>query len=160
MLLAHANVALLKAPLDAPESRGFAAGLEPMERLATASPGFVWRLEGAGGHLTVDAVWKDRLVLLNVSLWEDYPALHDFVYRSAHVGYLRNARRWFAPLTGTTTVLWWVEDEERPSADSALARLSLLNRYGPSPRAFSLRRQFDSAGVPVRRGRGRRDAAA
>jgi hypothetical protein len=146
MALAQANVSKLRAPLHAPESRGFVTALEPIHRLAEASPGFVWRLESEHGHATVESVWNDALVLVNVSVWEDYASLHDFVYRSAHAGYLKNARRWFAPVMGEKTVLWWVAAGERPTLESALARLRLLNRYGPTPRAFSPRRQFDASG--------------
>ena len=149
--LAHANIARLRAPLDVPEVGDFVAGLDPVNRLAETSPGFVWRLPSEAGHLGVDAVWADERVLANVSVWEDYASLHDFVYRSAHARFLRNARRWFEPLPGATTVLWWIAAGERPSLDDALARLRLLNRYGPTPRAFSPRRQFDADGRPVRR---------
>ena len=49
--LAPLNVARMRAGLDEPAMRGFAAALDPVYRLAEASPGFVWRLRSPEGHL-------------------------------------------------------------------------------------------------------------
>jgi hypothetical protein len=45
----------------------------------------------------------------------------------------------------------------RPTAEEALRLLTVLRRYGPSPRAFPLRRRFDPDGRPVQPGRPDRD---
>jgi Domain of unknown function (DUF3291) len=42
--LAQVNVSRMLAPLDDPMMREFVAAIEPVERLAAASPGFVWRI--------------------------------------------------------------------------------------------------------------------
>ena len=39
------NVALPREPLDSPALAEFVANLEPVNALADAAPGFVWRLE-------------------------------------------------------------------------------------------------------------------
>lgn len=70
------------------------------------------------------------------------------LYRSGHGDYTRRRRRWFEPMAGPTTVLWWVEVGGLPSLDEAAARLDHLRRHGPSPRAFSLLSQFDVDGRP------------
>ena len=66
---------------------------------------------------------------------------------------LRRAR-WFGATRQPSTALWWVPAGVRPDVDQALARLGHLRTYGPSPRAFSLLRQFTSDGSPVQRRRG------
>ena len=50
--LAQINIARMKAPLDAPQMQAFVAGLEPINALADAAPGFVWRLQTEGGDAT------------------------------------------------------------------------------------------------------------
>src|SRR6185503_11091105 len=52
MHLAQLNVARLLAPLDAPETAEFVAALAPVNALADAAAGFVWRLQADGGDAT------------------------------------------------------------------------------------------------------------
>ena len=40
--LVHFNIAIAKQPLDHPEMEGFTRQLDAVNRLAAASPGFVW----------------------------------------------------------------------------------------------------------------------
>ena len=103
MLLAQVNVARMRGPIDAPVMREFADGFDPVNKLADAAPGFVWRLQ-TGGHapLVEDG---DGLWVVNVSLWRDYEALHDFVYRSPHAAFLRRRSRWFEPAAPPTTAV-------------------------------------------------------
>ena len=50
--IAQVNIALLRAPLDAPELEGFVSMLAPINALADSSPGFVWRLQSEAGDAT------------------------------------------------------------------------------------------------------------
>ena len=145
--LAEFNVSRLRAPIDDPSNRGFVDGFLRISRLAERSPGFVWRLESPGGHPAV--VEADERTIGTVSVWESYEHLHAFVYRSPHGRYTARRDQWFERLPGPTTVLWWIPVGERPSLEEAKARLQLLIREGPTPRAFSLTRQFDPGGRPV-----------
>jgi len=92
------------------------------------------------------------LLVVNVSVWTDYASLHAFVYRSTHGQLLLRRKRWFRPTPQPSTALWWVEPDAHPTVDEALARLALLRANGPTPQAFSLLRQFDAEGRPLRRG--------
>src|SRR5262245_61478843 len=49
-LLAQANVARPRGPLDSPVMREFVVALDPVNRLAEHSPGFVWRLRSSESH--------------------------------------------------------------------------------------------------------------
>lgn len=152
MHLAQVNVALLRAPLRSEEMREFIGGLRRINHLAEHSPGFVWRLQTHDQH-GVSVIMQDgRLVFVNVSVWTHYEALHKFVYRSAHGGFVRRRREWFDPTPQPSTALWWVQDGEHPTLDDALRRLRHLRERGPSPRAFSLLRRFDTDGAAVRKG--------
>src|SRR4051812_24996970 len=139
--LAQVNVARPRADLSSAVMAEFLAALEPINRLADASPGFVWRLRSAEAHGATFLPEGDRSWFVNLSVWTSYRQLHQFVYRSGHGAYLRRRSRWFLPSPQPTTALWWINGETRPTVEQALARLRHLQRYGPSPQAFSVRRR-------------------
>lgn len=147
MRLAQVNVALARAPLDDPVMSGFVKAVDDVNWLAEKSPGFVWRLLPQHGHVTFGTLDGDE-VIVTVSVWRDYAALQKYVYRSAHGLFMGKRGRWFVPLGGFTTAMWWIDADHRPTADEALDRLRHLRLHGPSAHAFSLRRQFDPEGAP------------
>jgi Domain of unknown function (DUF3291) len=151
VLLAQVNVARMRAAPDSPVMVGFMAAVDPVYRMAEASPGFVWRLAGASGHMPTCHDDTEGWLVVNVSVWVSYEMLHRFVYRSRHGGLVRRRADWFLPTRQPSTALWWLPDDHRPTLDEARARLALLRREGPSPRAFSLRRRFDPDGSASRR---------
>ena len=155
--LAQANAFRPRAPWGDPVMREFVLALDPVNVLAEASPGFVWRLHPGEGHGAVVVENGAAPVLVNVSVWADYPALHEFAYRSEHAQYLRRRSRWFEPVTQPAAVLWWVPDGDRPTAAQAITRLRYLQRYGPSARAFGMRVRFEPDGRPSPRRQGPRD---
>jgi Domain of unknown function (DUF3291) len=149
--LAQVNVARLRAPLDDPSMREFAAGIAPIHRLAWTSPGFVWQLRTDGAHGVCVQPADGGPVFVNLTVWRDYEALHAFTYRGPHAGYLKRKTRWFVATPQPSTALWWLPAGRIPTVDDALARLRHLRTHGPTPRAFSLRRRFHPDGRPVRR---------
>ena len=75
--LAQLNIAQLKFAIDAPELADFGARYDEVNALADDSPGFVWRLQIEDGDATaIDYFGPDYLV--NMSVWTDVEALHDF----------------------------------------------------------------------------------
>ena len=76
--LAEVNVARLLAPLDDPSMRDFLAAVGPVERLAAASSGFVWRLADEGGHGVCVQPDDGGPVFVNLTLWRDYDTLRMF----------------------------------------------------------------------------------
>ena len=121
--------------------------------MAEESDGFVWRYADGHGHtVTVRADGADTMVV-NLSVWTSYEALHAFTYRSAHGGLIRQRDNWFVPTPQPSTALWWVSTGTRPTLDEALRRLTVLRRYGPSPRAFSVRRRYQPDGTLLRTSR-------
>jgi Domain of unknown function (DUF3291) len=145
-LLVQVNVARMRAPLDDPVMAGFVAGLAAVHRLAEGSPGFGWRLGTGHCVLTDDA----GPAVVNVSAWVCYADLHAFVYRSAHGRYVRRRAEWFLPTEQPSTALWWCRPDGLPDLAGAVRRLQYLRRYGPTPRAFSLRMRFGADGRPER----------
>ena len=142
MELAQCNVALARAPLDDPVMAGFVKAIDDVNWLADKSPGFLWRMPPQHGHVTFGHLEGDE-VIVTLSVWMDSEALQRYLYRTAHGLFMGQRRRWFVPIGGLTTAMWWVPDGERPALDEGLARLEHLRLKGPTPHAFSLRRQFD-----------------
>ena len=145
--LAQVNIGRMRAPLDSPELAGFVAALEPVNALADAAPGFVWRLQTEDGNATgVRAFEWDAAgsagVLVNMSVWESVEALAAFVYAGPHLAVLRRRREWFELMRESQTALWWVPAGVRPGTADAEDRLRRLRAHGPTPAAFTLRQHF------------------
>ena len=148
--VAQFNIGRMKAPPEDPLIADFMAALDPVNALADAAPGFVWRLQTEDGNATAIRPYEDDRMLVNLSVWESAEALADFVYRSDHVRFLRRRREWFEPPVAAIVVLWWIPAGTTPTAAVAVERLEHLRRHGPTARAFTFRQRFEPDGRPVR----------
>ena len=147
--LAQVNIGRLRAPVDHPMIKDFFDNLDPINALAEASPGFVWRLKGEGNNASDLQPFEDPLMAINMSVWTDIPSLGAFVYRSGHIAFMRRRREWFEHMD-LFMVLWWVPAGHRPTIEEAKAKLALLEAHGPTPNAFSFKVPFpapDAVGV-------------
>jgi hypothetical protein len=140
--LAQVNIGRLRAPLDDPIMEGFRSQLDPINALADRSPGFVWRLQTEDGNATSIRPFDDERMAINMSVWESLAALQHFVYKSAHVGPLRDRKEWFEPIEGPILALWWIPAGHIPTVVEAKGRLRLLEQRGPSVDAFTFRTPF------------------
>jgi hypothetical protein len=151
--LAQVNIGRLVAPEGDARVAGFFADLDRINALAERSDGFVWRLkEEAGGNATGIPISPDPLLIVNLTVWRDAEALFAFTYRSAHTPVMAQRRQWFERPSGAYMALWWMEAGRTPSVEEALSKLWLLDRYGPSPQAFTFKARFPApgkAGPPV-----------
>jgi Domain of unknown function (DUF3291) len=150
--LAQVNIARMRAPLDSPVLAGFVAELEPVNALADAAPGFVWRLQTEDGNATsVRAFEWDEAgsagVLVNMSVWESVEALAAYVYAGPHLAVLRRRREWFEQMRESYSALWWVPAGVRPATADAEDRIRLLRAHGPTPAAFTLNKHFPPPGA-------------
>src|SRR2546429_3938611 len=93
--LAQINIARLIAPIDDPRIAEFVNQLDPINRLAEESPGFVWRLQSESGNATDIAYNDDPFIIVNMSVWESIETLPDFAYKSDHARVLRDRAKWF-----------------------------------------------------------------
>lgn len=145
--LAQINVGTLARPQGDPQVADFFANLDRINALAEGSDGFVWRFVGDGNDATDVRPAPDSEFIVNMSVWRDADALFAFVYRSAHTPMMARRREFFQRPAGVYQALWWVEAGHRPTVDEGLARLWLLDRYGPSAHAFSFKQQYPSPGL-------------
>jgi hypothetical protein len=140
--LAQVNIARMKAPLEDPLMSGFVARLDDINALADSSPGFVWRLQTDEGNATYLRPYDDERILFNLSVWESIEDLEAYVFRSAHVGVMRNRNAWFEKFDRPYVALWWVPAGHLPSVDEAKKRLAHLEANGPNPYAFTFQVRF------------------
>jgi hypothetical protein len=141
--LAQINVGRLRAPIEDPMIRDFAEALDPINALADGAPGFVWRFQTDAGNATdFHPVVDDELFIINMSVWESIEALGDFVFRSDHTGFMRRRREWFEKFERAYTALWWVPAGHIPTVEEAFERLDIIERDGPTERAFTFRRAY------------------
>jgi Domain of unknown function (DUF3291) len=147
--LAQVNVAMPRAPLDAPLLADFVAALDPVNARADRAPGFRWRLQDEGGNATSIAVSLDPRMIVNMSVWADLEALRGWVYADrGHLAVMRRRREWFEKLE-MFVALWWVPDGHRPTVAEAEQRLEHLRANGPTPWAFTFRQPFAPGGLEL-----------
>ena len=106
--LAQVNIARPLAPIGSAPMQEFVDNLDPVNAVADASPGCVWRLQTPEGNATSLHVFGDAHLPINMSVWETVEARRDFVQRgdahrtvrasricasTAHIGRLHVPRR-------------------------------------------------------------------
>jgi uncharacterized protein DUF3291 len=147
--LAQLNIGIIRGPMDSPVMTEFAANLERINAFADAAPGFVWRLQTEAGDATAIRPFENENQLLNMSVWRDLESLRQFVYRSAHVEFLRRRREWFELMREAYLVLWWVPRGHRPDIAEATRKLEALRSAGPHPEAFTFRQTYPPPDAPA-----------
>ncbi|NKI31784.1 DUF3291 domain-containing protein [Croceivirga thetidis] len=149
--LAQANIARFKASLDDPIMKEFVDFIEPVNKLAEDSPGFLWRLKDEQGRSAsyIESPFQDEMMAVNVSLWEDVESFKGFVYSTVHSYFLRNKKKWFDMGGPSQFVMWWLQEGEVPTLEMAKERLQLLEEKGPTPEAFTFREFYDSSGNKI-----------
>ncbi|HKR69113.1 MAG TPA: DUF3291 domain-containing protein [Streptosporangiaceae bacterium] len=158
-VLAQVNIGRLRAPIDSPTLAEFLAALDPVNAVADAAPGFVWRLQTEDGNATaIQAFEWDTAgsagVIINMSVWESVETLAAFVYSIDHRTVLRRRREWFEPMREAYTALWWIPRGTIPTVGEAEDKVRYLREHGPTRAAFTLKVHFpppgDAAELPVR----------
>jgi Domain of unknown function (DUF3291) len=147
--LAQLNIALPVEPVTSARLAEFMALLEPVNALADAAPGFVWRLQTEDGDATAVRAFGDDELIVNLSVWESLDALAGFVFGGFHAEVMRRRREWFAHLREPYTVAWWVPAGTPPTIADAEDRLTSLRAHGPTAYAFTLQRAFPPPGSPA-----------
>jgi hypothetical protein len=145
--LAQINIGRIRAPMDDPVMAEFKAALAEVNALAEAAPGFVWRLKDNSGDATSIRAFPDPMLLVNMSVWTDVPALQDYVYRSMHGQFFARRQNWFEAFTGAHLALWWIPVGHTPTLQEARDRLTLMERIGVTRDAFTFRQTFHAPGA-------------
>lgn len=149
--LAQINIARLIAPIDDPRIAGFVAQLDPVNALAEAARGFVWRLKSAAGNATDIAYNDDPFIIVNMSVWDSIEALRDYVYTSNHMNVFRDRANWFEKMDKPHYCLWWIPAGHVPTIAEGRERLEHYRSHGATPYSFWFSQRFPApADEPVR----------
>ena len=151
MHLAQINVARMQQPLDTEHMKEFRDFLDPMNKLAEESPGFVWRLvaDPDQDSIHTDRPDYDDMFILNMSVWEDFPSLKNFVYHTVHSYFVRSRKRWFERMDRPHAALWWVPPGHAPTEAEGLEKLEYLLANGPDATVFDWKKIYDANGNPT-----------
>ena len=149
--LAQVNIGRARAETTDPIMAGFMARLADINALAERTPGFVWRLQTEDGDATAVRPYDDLRIMINLSVWSDFDALREYVYRSPHAEVMKRRREWFEPFERVYVALWWVPAGHIPTTAEAKARLDHLDRHGPTPFAFTFKDAFGPDGLRIPR---------
>ena len=140
--LAQVNIGKILAPMDNPVMEGFKSNLDPINKLAENSPGFIWRLKDETNNATSIKIFEDDFMLINMSVWESIDALYQFVYQSHHVQYVKRRKEWFEKMPEMFMALWYVPAGHEPTPLEAMERLNYLRKHGDTPFSFGFRNKF------------------
>ncbi|MEO0575044.1 MAG: DUF3291 domain-containing protein [Pseudomonadota bacterium] len=134
--IAHVNIATLRHAKGDARVQPFFDAVPKINALAERSPGFVWRLTDEAEEAKASALFGEANLAIAISVWENVDALREFVYASAHGGFLRQRGDWFVPRSAANKALWWVEPGTQPTVLEAKHRLDWLNKNGAGDIAF------------------------
>jgi hypothetical protein len=141
--LAQINIAKLIAPITDPLISDFVGQLDMINALAEQSEGFVWRLKDDSNNATNINPFNDRLIIVNISVWESIEDLKNFVYKSHHIKVFADRTKWFEKMQEAHLALWWIEEGKFPSAEEAKEKLLHLRKYGDSVNVFSFKNSIE-----------------
>jgi hypothetical protein len=141
--LAQINVGRLIAPLNDPRIAGFVTELAPVNAMADAAPGFVWRLQSESGNAT-DILYNDEdpTMMLNMSVWESVEALRNFTYSARHLEVFRHRAKWFEEPDKPHYCLWWIPAGHIPTVAEGRERLEHYQEHGVTPYSFWFHQLF------------------
>jgi hypothetical protein len=146
MFLAEYNFGTLRHGWNDPRSAAFVAGLDLVNGLAAASPGFVWRAtEDDPGHenateVTLLPADRERMeadgFAATLSVWQSVETLEHFVWNTVHRQFYGRKADWYDAVGNGNLVLWWVPQNARPCEAEGMARWRHRETYGDSAHAF------------------------
>ncbi len=81
-----------------------------------------------------------------MSVWESVEALKEFVYKSAHIGPLRDRLKWFEKPVEAYMAMWWIPAGHIPNVEEAKERHPISQNVGRHRRRFFLCESLSGAG--------------
>ena len=133
--LAEFNFGTLRYDWDDPRLADFVAGLDLVNGIAAASPGFVWRMDDEAMGVAQAATGNLRLAS-TLSVWQDAASLEHFVWATLHRQFYGRKADWYDGAGNGNLVLWWVPHGHRPGFAEGVARWTLWQGQGDGDQAF------------------------
>jgi len=139
--LAQLNIAHLQDSLESEKLSDFVDNLDRINTLAETSKGFVWRLIDPDDPMEPKHGFEPDYII-NLSVWDSIESLHEYVYKTAHKDIMSRKLEWFHRMPRAHMVLWWLPENQRPTAAQAHEKLKYLQEHGPTEQAFTFRQAF------------------
>lgn len=139
--LAQINLAKMLAAYEDPIMADFIANLDRVYDAAYESEGFVWMIKDEDPANLIK-YFKEDLLLVNLSVWENTESLFNYVYKSVHGEILKRKKEWFGKMPEIYMALWYVPKGHKPTETEAAERLIHLQKKGETPFAFSFKKRF------------------
>lgn len=146
MHLVEYNFGTLRHGWDDPRSAAFVAGLDLVNGIAAASPGFVWRETeddlGTSGASAADLTVEDQARMAadgfaaTLSVWASVEDLEHFVWNTVHRQFYGRKAEWYDAIGNGNLVLWWAASGTRPRDAEGMARWRHRETHGDSDHAF------------------------
>ena len=124
MHLAQVNIGRILGPIDSPIMAEFKANLDPINALAEATEGFVWRLKSDSGNATDIVYSEDPFEIVNMSVWESVESLRGYVHKSHHLDFFKPRADWFEKSAQASYTLWWIPKGHIPTVAEAREELA------------------------------------
>jgi len=150
--LAQINISRFKAPLEDVSMKEFVDFLEPVNKLAEESQGFVWRLKDEKGRpasYLINPFENEELLALNMSVWTDVESFKNFVYDSVHSYFLKHQKKWFTPVDRPRFAMWWVPEGYTPTMTEGKQKLDSIEKKGATKNAFTFQKFYYMEGKPI-----------
>ena len=143
--LAEFNIGVLRYDWDDPRLADFQNNLDRVYKIAERSAGYVWHLDPAQMEMAQldpeGSIGGNPRAASTLSVWKDAKSLRDFTYNTVHKHFYDRKSEWYDPAdqlwSGHRLVMWWVEQDHRPTVAEAVDRLNALESHGQTDAAFS-----------------------
>lgn len=136
MYLAQLNIAIPKYSLDDARLADFVNNIDRLNRAADRMAGFVWRYQEDRDNPTGAVSPWGPGPIINMSVWESPEHLEQYVWNTVHKQIYNRKHEWFAAMKTHHFVMWWIDEDMRPTLSDAKDRLDYLDTHGNSDHAF------------------------
>jgi hypothetical protein len=145
--VAEFNIGFARFPLNDPRMSGYVENFDMVCRTVDAQEDLIWRPPNPDedGHVNQVPAYENDLIIVGMSVWKSIDAMLRFVYESDHAKFLRRRAEFFEdfPKNRQRQVIWWILSGSIPTPQEGRRRLEHLDRYGPTPAAFTHASRFD-----------------
>ena len=141
--IAQANYSQWKPDVSQNLMKDFLSQVEAVHSAAEISKGYVWHYDYDPHSKMLDELFGIERIIFNMTVWETIEDLKDFAFKNLHSEVMKRRAEWFNQQPGNTTVLWWIEQQNRPTAQEAKNKFDMLDELGPTRNSFNFSTLFD-----------------
>lgn len=106
--------------------------------------------QGRAFRIVSKSPFKDEMMAINISVWEDIESFKNFVYGTVHNYFPKNNKKWLDLWQPSQFIMCWRPAREVPSLERTKEKLEYPQKHGDTPQAFSMRPLFDVQGNTVK----------